>query len=170
MQLFKSKRRLAVVGAITALVLAGGGSAFAYFTSGGSGTGTGTVGSSTALTVLPDPITFTGGPLYPGTGLAGDTADGIETFTYTVHNPGPGSQVFSQAVITVTAAPAGCTLSWFSVNGTGVDTDTVTLGTPIDLASGATSGPQTFTLQLIDVDSNQDACESGSPTVTVAVS
>jgi hypothetical protein len=168
--LFFSKRRIAVLGAIMALALAGGGAAYAYFTSSGTGSGTGTVGSSTALTVLPSPITFTGGPLYPGTGLATDTADGIETFTYTVHNPGPGSQLFSAATIAVTAAPAECTLTWFSVDGTGSDTDTVTLATPIDLAAGQTSGPQTFTLQLIDVDSSQNSCESSSPTVTVNVS
>jgi hypothetical protein len=176
MRIFTSKRRIAVIGAVTAVALAGGGAAYAYFTSGGSGSGSGLVGSASSLTVsVTGP---TGGPLFPGSGLATDTADGIQTFSYTVTNPGPGSQSYN--TVTITAAPsssaaaAGCLQTWYDVNsqtpsGTSYK-DVITLGAPVDLASSGTSTPATFTLQLIDEDTSQNTCEGDTPSVTVAVS
>jgi hypothetical protein len=163
-KLFSAKRRVAVVAAAIALVLAGGGAAFAYFTSGGTGTGTGSVGTSASFVVAVS--TPTGGPLLPGTGT--------ETFTYTIRNPtGNGSQQATSAVITVapdaTAAAAGCLASWYNVDSTGTDTDTVTLNQTI--AGGATySGAPSVTLQLTNEPVDQDACENDAPVVTVTVS
>jgi hypothetical protein len=162
MQLFKSKRRLAVVGAITALALAGGGSAFAYFTSSGTGTGTGAVGTSSAYTVVVG--TPTGGPLVPG--------GATETFTYNVTNNSSGSQEFTTETITVTDANPDCLASWYSVSGTGIATagNPATQTVTQTLAGGATGAPITFTLTLINEPVNQDACESDTPSVSVAVS
>ena len=41
MKIFSSKKRVAVIGAITAVTLVGGGTAFAYWTASGGGTGQG---------------------------------------------------------------------------------------------------------------------------------
>ena len=48
MKIFSSKKRVAVIGAITAVTLVGGGTAFAYWTTTGTGTGTATVGHAPA--------------------------------------------------------------------------------------------------------------------------
>jgi hypothetical protein len=161
-KLFGSKRRLAVVGAITALALAGGGSAFAYFTSSGTGTGSGTVGSSSGYAVVVS--TPTGGPLVPG--------GATETFTYNVTNNSTGSQEFTTETITVTDANPNCLASWYSVSGTGIATpgNPATQTVTQTLAGGATGAAITFTLSLINEPVNQDTCESDTPSVSVAVS
>jgi hypothetical protein len=51
MRIFSSRRRVALIGAIAALALAGGGSAFAYFTAGTTASGTGQAAVGTAASV-----------------------------------------------------------------------------------------------------------------------
>src|ERR1700722_571691 len=51
MKLFSSKRRMAVVGLTVGLIAGASGLAVAYFTAGGSGTGSASVGHATALTI-----------------------------------------------------------------------------------------------------------------------
>ena len=161
-KLFTTRRRVLIVGgAVTVMALAGGGAAYAYFTTSGSGTGTGAVGTSTNFKVTV--AAPTGGPLYPGSGT--------ETFSYTVNNPSSGNQLLN--TVTISAAPssaaatAGCLASWYSING-GTDSATINVGT--DLAGGATTAAQTFTLTLTDQNANQDACENDAPVVTVTAS
>src|SRR5450755_3549745 len=79
-RIFRKKRTLAALSVVAVLVCAG--AAVAYFTSTGSGTGSASVGSSTAFTVAVSPAT--GGPLYPGSGT--------ENRAYPAHTPGWGPQ------------------------------------------------------------------------------
>ena len=52
MKIFSSKKRVAVIGAVTAVTLVGGGTAFAYWTATGTGTGTATVGYAQTSVVV----------------------------------------------------------------------------------------------------------------------
>ena len=169
MRLFSSKRRLAAVGAVTAIALAGSGAAFAYFTSSGTGTGTGSVGSAGTYTVVVSAPT--GGPLTPG--------GATEAFTYTVKNNGTGTEQITTASVGVTpdatAAAAGCLASWYQVSGPGItaaNPATQTYLTPISINGGATStDPQlTFTVSLLDEPVQQNACAGDLPVVTVTAS
>lgn len=166
-----AKRRVAIIGATTAIALAGGGAAFAYFTSTGTGTGTGSVATTTDYTV--DVIGPTDGPISPGsTG---------ETFTYTVMNNDSGTQAISGATISVapsaTAVGKGCTaaLADYVVSGPGItgsaNPATQTYTAPISIAGGATSSSAqlAFTVSMNDTGTNQSACEGDTPTVTVTV-
>ena len=170
MKLFNSRRRIAVVGATVALALAGGGAAFAYFTSTGTGTGAGTVGTATAYTVVV--VGPSGGPLTPG--------GATEGFTYTVHNNSSGSQAITSASISVapdaTHATAGCSAAWYQVSGTDIATPanpaTQLYTAPITIAAGGTSvdPQQAFTVTLLNLPVNQNACQGDAPVVTVTVS
>jgi hypothetical protein len=151
------------------LALAGGGAAFAYFTSSGTGTSAGTVGTASNYTVLVSAPS--GGPLTPG--------GANETFTYTVHNTSSGSQAITTASISVapdaTHATAGCSAAWYQVSGTGITTGnpaTQTYAPAITIPAGgtSTSAQLAFTVTLIDSGTNQDACEGDAPVVTVTVS
>jgi hypothetical protein len=144
-------RRFTITAVITVLLLAaGGGTAFAFWTASGSGTGVASTGTSAAFTVTSSAPT--GGPLTPG-GAA-------ETIAFTVTNPGTGSQKVSSVVVSVATsagtawtAVAGCSALDYSVG-----TPTITYG---EIAGGASlSG--TVTLTMNDLATSQDACKSAS--------
>ena len=99
MKFFKSKKAIVLLGAMVVAVAASIG-AYAYFTTGGSGNGTGTVGVPTAFTIA---TTTTGGPLYPG------NAATDQTIHFAVTNPGSGNQTIN--TISLTALQA-CTVAW----------------------------------------------------------
>jgi hypothetical protein len=165
-----AKRRIAVIGATMALVLAGGGAAFAYFTTSGSGTGAASVGTAGTYTVTVSAPT--GAALMPG-------SPG-QSFTYTVKNNGTGVQQITTASISVTpdatAAGLGCSAAWYQVSGPGITTagnpGAQTYATPVSINGGATStDPElAFTVSLINEPVNQDACENDVPVVVVTVS
>jgi hypothetical protein len=152
-----------------ALVLGGAGAAFAYFTSTGTGTGTGSVGTAATYTVVVSAPT--GGPLTPG-------SEG-ESFTYTVQNPGSGTQQISGATISVAPdaahATAGCLAAWYQVSGPGIGTPANSANqlyaTPVSIPGGTTSSDAqlTFTVSLVNAPVDQSACEGDAPVVTVAV-
>jgi len=165
------KKRVAVVAAIGALAAAG--AAYAYFSGGSNSvTGSGTVGASTTWGVSQGTPSWSGSltALYPG--AASDT----EYLPFTVTNNGHGHQ----AVTAITAAlPAetngdaetaagadipGCQASWFTAS---VDSGNPAL--PSDLAPGGTyAGKIDLTMQ--DTATNQNACQSASPAVTITAS
>ncbi|HUA47750.1 MAG TPA: hypothetical protein VMA77_21105 [Solirubrobacteraceae bacterium] len=165
------KKRVAVIGALAALVAAGG--AYAYFTGGsGSVTGSGTVGTSTALSVTTGTASWSGtlSALYPG--ASNDT----EYLPFTVTNNGSGHQAVSAITATVLAdangyaetstggSIAGCLASWFTAT---VDSSDTSL--PADLAAGATyTGKIDLTMQ--DVNTSQNSCKSAAPAVTISAS
>ena len=161
---FSKKGAMIALAAVATLVVAGG--AIAYFTSTGSGTGSATVGSSTAFTVG-ETGTATGGPLYPDAAVGGAN---IQTDPYTVTNPSKGSQNLTQVVISVansdgsawsvqgnTGKPA-CNASDFSVGAQPVGTawtDTALAGD--FTASQSKTG--SVKVELIDNGANQDNCQ-----------
>jgi hypothetical protein len=152
-------RRFTITAVITVLLLAaGGGTAFAFWTASGSGTGVASTGTSAAFTVTS--TAPTGGPLTPG-GTS-------ETIAFTVTNPGTGSQKLSSIAASVATgtgaawtAVAGCSALDYSVG-----TPTITYG---EIAGGATlSG--TVTLTMIDRAASQDACKTASVPLYFAAS
>lgn len=153
-------RRLTKKRALTALgvmaVLAVAGAAFAYFTSEGSGSTEASVGSSAAWGV---DVKSTG-TMYPG-------AEKSE-ITYTVTNKGTGNQGLAGTEVTVASeagdilsggkAVTGCKAEWFKVTpGT----------TPSgDLPAGE-SKEGTATVEMVDVEESQDACQAKTPEIDV---
>ena len=154
-----------------AAVLAGGGAAFAYFTTTGSGTGQGAVGTATSWTVT---AATESGTIYPG--------QGTETIGYTVTNPGSGYQelnTLSVAVNTVSSTGditaggkdvAGCLATWFVpvIAHTGTGT-LASISPATDLAPNATYSA-VVTLSMTDSNSVQDSCKNATPDVTVSAS
>ena len=148
------KISLKLVGAAALVaVLALGGLAFAYWTQGGSGSGSSTAGTTSAITVNQ---TGTPSGLYPG----GPAAALSGTFT----NPNPGSVLISSITATVrtfssqsdTGKPA-CTQADFAIGGTS-GANTVPTGTGVGSWSG-------LTVSLLNGAGNQDNCKGVSITV-----
>jgi len=143
----RTNKRLAVIVVAGALVVIGGGAAYAYWTSTGVGSGTATTGTSVEFVVASSAAT--GGPLTPG--------GPSQTVGFTVANPGTGSQQLSSVVVTVANADG---TTWNSV--TGCSASDYTIGTPVvsygEIApSGITSGTVTITMDDDPVD--QDGCK-----------
>jgi hypothetical protein len=165
------KKRIAVLGLLGALALAGG--AYAYFTGGSNSvTTSGSVGASTTWGVAQGTPTWSGSltALYPG--ASSDT----ELLPFTVTNNGHGHQ----AVTSITASlPAetngdaetaggaditGCQASWFTAT---VDSSNAAL--PANLAAAGTyTGKIDLTMQ--DSGTNQNACQNAAPAVTITAS
>ena len=88
-----------------ARVLAVAGIAYAYFTSGGTGTGSATVGSTQAVTLHGTATTT----LFPGTS---------STVSFTVDNPSPGTQrvgTIHLASVATDAGHSGCVVTDFTM-------------------------------------------------------
>jgi hypothetical protein len=163
----KLRTKIAVGATVGAAVIAGGGLAFAYFTSTGTGTGSATVGSATHWTVG-QTGTLSGGPLYPDAGVGGNN---VQTNSYSVTNAGKGSQNLTQVVVSVAnsdgsawsaQANAGlpaCTAADFSVGGQAVGspwTDTSLAG---DFTAGQSKTTGSVTIEMIDNGKNQNNCQ-----------
>lgn len=138
-----NKTGYVIAGATAAAVLVGGGAAFAYWTSNGSGTGTATTGTTTAVTITQVAPAITG--LYPD-GPAQDV--NIE-----ITNP-DASDVLIGAITTAvssTSNPA-CTAA---------DFDVVSLYAGGTIPGGDTvSAPAAATIQMIDRPTvDQDDCK-----------
>ena len=141
---------MAVLVAAVTVVGVGGGLAYAYWTAGGSGTGSATTGTSAGFTIAS--TAPTGGPLTPG-GLT-------ETVAFTVTNPGPGVQHLSNVAVSVATATGA---AWTAVPGCSsldytVGTAAITYA---DIASGA-SAAGTVTITMNNLATNQDACKNVS--------
>lgn len=141
------KRRFSVIAWGAIVVAAGGGAAFAYWTSQGTGTGSATTGTSVALQVAG---TATDGVLLaPG----GDAS----TVTYTVTNPATGAQSFASVGVSILEADGtvwndvlGCSAADYLVGSPTVTSGTLLPGAGVD---------GTVTVTMIDSGSNQDGCQ-----------
>lgn len=135
-----TKKKYAIVAGVSAVALTGG-VAFAYWTSTGSGTGSATTGTSTAWDVQVDDVDLDN--LTPG----GPT----NTIGFSVQNDNSGVQNLANTVASVVdTSDPGCGPADFDVSAT-----TITYG---DVAPGATVNG-TFTVQMVNTASNQDACK-----------
>ncbi|OLR91963.1 hypothetical protein [Actinokineospora bangkokensis] len=145
-----TKKRVVVVGAITAVVALGGGLAYAYWSSTGTGTGSATTGTSTAFQVTS--TAATGGPLSPG--------GPSQTVAFTVTNPGTGSQNLSSVVVTVANSDG---TPWTAV--TGCSAADYTVGTPAitygQIAPGG-SASGTVSITMNNLSTNQDGCKNAT--------
>jgi hypothetical protein len=143
-----SKRRIAIIASTTAAVLLGGGIAAAYWTSTGGGSGTASVGTSGTVTVTQTGPAIVG--LYP---------DGpVTPITFDVSNNGTSPVVINHVNVSIapTSLPLNCAAGNFTiVNGTPANTSVGT--TPV--GSGAWG---TYSIQLTDNGTNQDACKGAS--------
>jgi hypothetical protein len=161
-KLFATRRRIAIVGMAAAMVLAGGGAAYAYFTSTGSGTGQATVGDAANWSVTPG---LPSGTMLPG--------QGSTTIVFTVENMGSGNQEDDGDVVSMptdgsditsegTDVP-GCLASWFTAS---IATDNAS---GVDFTPGQ-SETVTVTVTMSDAATSQNACEGAAPDVTLSVS
>ena len=155
-----TKKKLAAVGAGTALVLAGGGLALAYWSSTGTGSGSATTGNSSAFEVSTDAAT--GGPLTPG--------GASETVAVHVKNPSSGHQTLTTVHVTVATSTG---TAWTSTPGCSAADYTVTDPTVAaidqDRASGSTYNA-TATITMNNLPSNQDLCQGVSVPLYVVAS
>ena len=154
------KKRVMVAFTVVA-VLAVAGAAVAYFTSTGSGTGSASVGSSTAFTVAVSPAT--GGPLYPGSGT--------ESLAYTITNPGTANQNLSATTATVASSGANITSGGVAVPGCLAADFTATNVPPTyGNMAGGTSKSGSVTVTMTNTTANQDPCQGKTPDITVSAS
>lgn len=140
--------------ALTAtLVVAVAGGAYAFFTTSGTGTGTASVGSSTAVTLH---ATVTGS-LYPGTS---------SPVSFTVDNPSSGKQrvgTISLASITVDGAHSECSTV---ITGGGADFTMPAVAVSATFASGnGQAVSPTGTLTMNETNANQDKCQGATLTL-----
>lgn len=154
-----SKRRGLVLGVV--LSLAVGGAALAYWTAGGSGTGSGSAaGAQTPLTANQTTALTA---MYPGD--SSQTVSG----NFDNANAGPiyvGSVAVSIASVTKAAgAPAGtCDATDFTLSGT-------TMAVNSEISAGTAKGSFTgATIRFNDKPSNQDACKGATVNLAYAIS
>ncbi len=146
-----SKRTAILIGVIVLAAALAAVGAFAYWTAGGDGQGTASVGSDNGVDIV---VTDTGAPLYPG---------GSATITFHVDNNSPTASVMVGDVVQdgpVTGLDPGCSAADFSFAD-------VTLNETIAANS---SGPDhTGTLLMANTASNQDACKNDTPVLHLTV-
>jgi hypothetical protein len=153
-----TKKSMAIV-LSAAIVLAGGGAAYAYWTAGGSGTGAATTAAgTTAVTAVQ---TTSVANMKPG-----DTAQALSgNFTNT--NGGPvyvTSVTASIAVTKAVGAPAG------TCDSTDYTLASPTMAVGADVPNGTAQGAWTgATLKFNNKAANQDACKGAGVAITYTV-
>lgn len=142
------KKRVAGIIVAGLVTLAGAGAAFAYWSTGGSGTGNATTSAPTSVTVVQ---TTSASGMYPG-----DTVALAGNF----NNPNPGKVYITSVTASIgtfsaqanSALPA-CTEGDFVITGTS--------NTPGEIASGSGMGAWSgLSITLTDAGTNQDNCEN----------
>jgi hypothetical protein len=147
-----TKKRVAILGVVIA-ALAISAVAVAYFTTGGSGTGSATVGTSSSALITQ---TNTLSALYPSTS---------QTVNLDIKNTGTGSQFVNKVhldSIAADAAHASCDVSSSGANAAFTMAD-VTVGQT--LAAGATVS-KSGSLAMNDTGVSQDSCQGATLTLT----
>lgn len=137
------KRVLVTLSAVGALALAG--VAIAYFTASGSGTGSASVGTSSALTIHGSSAST----LYPGTS---------STVSFTADNPSPGKQEIGTIHLASVKACTGTGSSW---NGTACSAGGTEQTSCESVETGSSDG-NAANFWMPDVVSNQDLAGSSS--------
>jgi hypothetical protein len=170
-----STRKKILVGVSTLGVLLLAGAAIAYFTASGAGTGTATVGTSTALTLHGS----TSGSLYPGAST---------TVTFTADNPNSGKVEVGTIHLASIKACVGAGSTWTGsacsnsgTEATGCETvetgatdgntadfwmADVPVNAEVNSGSGQSITP-TGTLMMNDLSTTQDACKNANLTLNL---
>jgi hypothetical protein len=154
--------------AVSTVIVVGGGIAFAYWSTTGSGTGTVGVGTNTAVVVTQDGS--------PGGLVPGGAAQPID---FTVTNPSATTPVQIRTVVIGFGSGfvAGCSAADFVL----VQPSKPSVGTPLALAAGASlsftsvgsataTAPTGATIAMVNSASNQDGCKSSSVPLSFTVS
>ena len=146
-------KKLLVVAAISAALVAAGGGAYAYWTSVGSGSGSASTGTVVAVTVNQ---TSTVSGLAPGLGT--------QALSGNFDNPNSGPVYIAAVTAVVTGTDkSGCTATDYTIAGTA----TVGAQVPAGSAVGAWSG---LTIQFNNKGTNQDACKGAVVTIAYTAS
>jgi hypothetical protein len=153
-------RKITVMVAGAALLVAGSGVAYAFWTAGGTGGGTATAGQSTGITVNQSTVVA---PMAPG--VAAQTLSG--TFTNT--NTAPVYVATVTASITsvtkaVGAAAGPCTAGDYTLADAAM---TVNAQVPVGTGGAWTGASIAF---ANDVAANQDGCQGATVNLTYTVS
>jgi hypothetical protein len=157
-------RKGLVFGASAGVALGLTGAALAFFTSTGSGTGQGSVGSATNWTVTAAAVT--GGPIYPG--------QGTEHIPFTITNAGSGNQALQTAVASVNSGTGGAiTQAGVAVPGCLAADFTATAGAPTP-AFGTSIIPTgtasvSVAVTMTDTAVSQNACQGKTPDINLNV-
>jgi hypothetical protein len=139
---------LLVIGVIALAAVVGG---YAYWTTTGDGTGSGTVGSAGQYTVT---VSFPSGQLHPGGNVA---------VTGTITNNTTSALYVSGVAQQSVTASGSCNAGWFTFSGT------VTGGAQTLAANGGSTG-YTGTLSMDETGTNQDVCQGATVDLTVRAS
>jgi hypothetical protein len=154
---FTKKRWIAALGVVAALVVAG--TAIAYFTGSGTGTGSASVGKSTAFTV-----SVTG----PSGLLPGGAAEAI---SIDVHNGASSAQELSGVTVAIDPTWTGsqpdsskpaCTAGDFTLTQPSV--------TAAEVAAGADATINGAQIAMNDASTNQDNCQGVTVPLVVTAS
>jgi hypothetical protein len=144
---FAKRRGLVLAG--VALTLAVGGIAYAFWTGGGSGTGSGAAATGVSDLVVNQTTTLD--PMYPG--------DSAQTISGNFDNPNPGPVYVSTVSVSIdsvtsgSSAAVGCDKSDFTLSNTTMNVNNqVPSGTHVGSFSGAT-------IKFNNKATNQDACK-----------
>jgi hypothetical protein len=146
---FSSRRRKLLAALSGVAVLAVAGIAVAYFSTSGSGTGSATVGTSSALTIHGT----SAGTLYPGTTSA---------VSFTVDNPSSGHQQLGTVHLASVKACVGTGSTWNGASCSNSGTEATTCET---VETGG-SDTNTANFWMADVASNQDFGNGNGQSVT----
>jgi hypothetical protein len=149
-KLFDSTKKKVAAITIAVGMIATAGIASAYWTAGGSGSGTAAVGTDSGVTITP--VTFTG-TLYPA---------GSVTVNFTINNSSTDTAVKVDKVVQdgpVTGLPTGCLAADFSFADVSVNSSIP--------ASGTKTG--TGTLSMGNTGTNQDNCKGAAPVLHLKV-
>lgn len=149
------KRRILLLASVGAVLLLAVG-AYAYWTQGGSGTGSATAGTTSNITVNQTGAPVTG--LYPGGPAV--------TLSGNFDNPNSGSvRISSITAVVSSISGAGsdgskpaCTTSDFTIGGS-VGVTTVPSGTGVGSWTG-------LTVQMVNGAANQDNCKGATANLT----
>ena len=151
-------RRGIVLGVVASLVVAG--AAFAYWTAGGSGTGTGsTAGAQTALTANQ---TTSLTAMYPG-----DTA---QTISGTFDNPNSGPVYVSTVTVSIASVTKAASAPAGTCDATDYTLASAAMTVNSEIAAGTGKGAFTgATLKFNNKASNQDACKNATVNLAYAI-
>lgn len=145
----KMNKKVVAIAAAGLLTVATAGTAYAYWTTTGAGSGTATNAGSNGTLVLHANF------------AAGLSPNNAETVTYTADNGGSSDLFLTSITPTVTTSIPGCSPAWFTITDQSVTPRTVAHG-----ASGVPVG--SATLSFVDSGTNQDSCKNAVITVTLA--
>jgi hypothetical protein len=171
--IFKTRRRIAMVAVSGAMLAGAAGIAVAVFGGTGSASSHGTIGT-TSLTVTPTSSNPHGGPLYPG------ASSSDEWLVFLAHNSSTKNEIIITETVSVNSTGGfivtasngikvtGCKVTWFTatVTSTSPTNSTVPPKAFVPPWGTATIG---VTLAMLTVTTTQSACEGHSPTVTLTV-